>query len=242
MVRAVPPARAGARVLREDAEARPRRCAGAGVDRLPERPARPQERRARDVRPPGCSFRPATPRRTSIAASCCRSATITKARWRPSSRRSRSIPITIARSTESRCRSFRHGGSKKPWGRSRKNTKLQPMSPYGWYQLARVQHDLGQARRNAEGARPPGEVRAEGRAPAGAGDGPQGEDDALKAAADGQARVRLLRGARAIAAGERWIYSHGDSRRVEEKKQDRARARCTVFSVNCSFREEIRCN
>lgn len=24
-----------------------------------------------------------------------------------------------------------------------KNTKLQPMSPYGWYQLARVQHDLG---------------------------------------------------------------------------------------------------
>ena len=25
----------------------------------------------------------------------------------------------------------------------RKNTKLQPMSPYGWYQLARVQHDLG---------------------------------------------------------------------------------------------------
>ena len=25
----------------------------------------------------------------------------------------------------------------------RKNTKLQPMSPYGWYQLARVQHELG---------------------------------------------------------------------------------------------------
>ncbi len=25
----------------------------------------------------------------------------------------------------------------------RKNTKLQPMSPYGWYQLARVQRDLG---------------------------------------------------------------------------------------------------
>jgi tetratricopeptide (TPR) repeat protein len=24
-----------------------------------------------------------------------------------------------------------------------RNTKLQPMSPYGWYQLARVQHDLG---------------------------------------------------------------------------------------------------
>ena len=23
----------------------------------------------------------------------------------------------------------------------RKNTKLQPMSPYGWYQLARVQHE-----------------------------------------------------------------------------------------------------
>ena len=25
----------------------------------------------------------------------------------------------------------------------RKNTTLQPMSPYGWYQLARVQHELG---------------------------------------------------------------------------------------------------
>ena len=25
----------------------------------------------------------------------------------------------------------------------RQNTKLQPMSPYGWYQLARVQRDLG---------------------------------------------------------------------------------------------------
>lgn len=25
----------------------------------------------------------------------------------------------------------------------RENTKLQPMSPYGWYQLARVQRDLG---------------------------------------------------------------------------------------------------
>ena len=27
----------------------------------------------------------------------------------------------------------------------RKNTKLQPMSPYGWYQLARVQHELGRS-------------------------------------------------------------------------------------------------
>ena len=26
-----------------------------------------------------------------------------------------------------------------------RNTKLQPMSPYGWYQLARVQHDLGRS-------------------------------------------------------------------------------------------------
>ncbi len=25
----------------------------------------------------------------------------------------------------------------------KRNTTLQPMSPYGWYQLARVQHDLG---------------------------------------------------------------------------------------------------
>ena len=27
----------------------------------------------------------------------------------------------------------------------KRNTKLQPMSPYGWYQLARVQHELGRA-------------------------------------------------------------------------------------------------
>lgn len=27
----------------------------------------------------------------------------------------------------------------------KRNTKLQPMSPYGWYQLARVQHELGQS-------------------------------------------------------------------------------------------------
>ena len=27
----------------------------------------------------------------------------------------------------------------------RRNTKLQPMSPYGWYQLARVQHELGRS-------------------------------------------------------------------------------------------------
>jgi tetratricopeptide (TPR) repeat protein len=26
----------------------------------------------------------------------------------------------------------------------KRNTKLQPMSPHGWYQLARVQHNLGQ--------------------------------------------------------------------------------------------------
>lgn len=25
----------------------------------------------------------------------------------------------------------------------KRNTRVQPMSPYGWYQLARVQHDLG---------------------------------------------------------------------------------------------------
>ncbi|HXU90767.1 MAG TPA: tetratricopeptide repeat protein [Methylomirabilota bacterium] len=27
----------------------------------------------------------------------------------------------------------------------KRNTELQPMSPYGWYQLARVQHDLGRS-------------------------------------------------------------------------------------------------
>ncbi len=27
----------------------------------------------------------------------------------------------------------------------KRNTELQPMSPYGWYQLARVQHELGRA-------------------------------------------------------------------------------------------------
>ena len=37
----------------------------------------------------------------------------------------------------------------------KRNTKLQPMSPYGWYQLARVQHELGPPRRDAEDPRPP---------------------------------------------------------------------------------------
>jgi tetratricopeptide (TPR) repeat protein len=32
----------------------------------------------------------------------------------------------------------------------KKNTKLQPMSPYGWYQLARVQHELGRTRETQE--------------------------------------------------------------------------------------------
>ena len=27
----------------------------------------------------------------------------------------------------------------------KRNTQLQPMSPYGWYQLARVQHELGRS-------------------------------------------------------------------------------------------------
>ena len=51
----------------------------------------------------------------------------------------------------------------------KKNTKLQPMSPYGWYQLARVQHELGRIEETQRGARPSGQVRAQGRAAAGTG-------------------------------------------------------------------------
>ena len=38
-------------------------------------------------------------------------------------------------------------GSKRRWAPLQRNTKLQPLSPYGWYQLGRVQHDLGADRR-----------------------------------------------------------------------------------------------
>ncbi len=54
----------------------------------------------------------------------------------------RSIPTTIARCTEWRCRSSRPS-PRRGLGAAQANTKLQPMSPYGWYQLARVQHELG---------------------------------------------------------------------------------------------------
>ena len=36
-----------------------------------------------------------------------------------------------------------NAGSEEAVAPLKRNTRLQPMSPYGWYQLARVQHDLG---------------------------------------------------------------------------------------------------
>ena len=37
----------------------------------------------------------------------------------------------------------------------KRNTRLQPMSPYGWYQLARVQHDLGHVAETQKISTPP---------------------------------------------------------------------------------------
>ena len=51
-----------------------------------------------------------------------------------------------------------------------RNTKLQPMSPYGWYQLGRLQHDRGRDRPHAGHHRPAREVRTEGRGAARARD------------------------------------------------------------------------
>ena len=53
----------------------------------------------------------------------------------------------------------------------KRNTELQPMSPYGWYQLARVQVDRQRARGGAQDHPPPEELRAEGGRAAGARDG-----------------------------------------------------------------------
>ena len=64
----------------------------------------------------------------------------------------------------------------------RKNTRLQPMSPYGWYQLARVAARPRSPRRDAEDPRSPDEVRAQGRPAARARDGAQGDDRIVAAA------------------------------------------------------------
>ena len=45
-----------------------------------------------------------------------------------------------------------------------RNTKLQPMSPYGWYQLARVQFDRGKPDKTQRHPGPPRHVRAQDRA------------------------------------------------------------------------------
>jgi tetratricopeptide (TPR) repeat protein len=50
------------------------------------------------------------------------------------------------------------------WRRSGR-TRRQPMSPYGWYQLARVNYDPGRSEKRRRSS-PLGEIRAEGRAAA----------------------------------------------------------------------------
>jgi hypothetical protein len=57
-----------------------------------------------------------------------------------------------------------------------RTTKLQPMSPYGWYQLARVHMDR-QARRGAQDHPPPQGLRAQGGGAAGTGDRAGGMTD-----------------------------------------------------------------
>ena len=52
------------------------------------------------------------------------------------------------------------------------NTRLQPMSPYGWYQLARTQFNLGRPKKAQAILDHLATLRAEGRATAGARDGP----------------------------------------------------------------------
>ena len=139
--------------------------AGAGLDRASSRAARSQARSARDSST-AASLR-ARRRRGPFqsrlpAAGAERSR---RRRWRHSSAQSPSIPTTIARYYGLGAVAHLAAAPGRGAGRrSRKNTKLQPMSPYGWYQLARVQHELGRTDEDAEGARPTGQVRAEGRA------------------------------------------------------------------------------
>ena len=60
--------------------------------------------------------------------------------------------------------------STRPVEALKRNTELQPMSPYGWYQLARIHVDRKRARRGGEDHSPPQGFRTEGGRPAGARD------------------------------------------------------------------------
>jgi predicted Zn-dependent protease len=52
----------------------------------------------------------------------------------------------------------------------KRNTELQPMSPYGWYQLARVHVDRQQPEEAVQDHSPPQGLRAQGGGAAGARD------------------------------------------------------------------------
>ena len=85
----------------------------------------------------------------------------------------------------------------------KRNTKLQPMSPYGWYQLARVQHELGRRRRSAGDARSPGQIRARGRASARAGNRTEGGDPGLSGSRGTTSGSQSRQCTAASAAGRR---------------------------------------
>ena len=62
----------------------------------------------------------------------------------------------------------------------KRNTKLQPMSPYGWYQLARVQHELGRPGETQKITRPSDALRTRRRAAARTGNGAEGANPGLE--------------------------------------------------------------
>ena len=133
---------------------------------LPVRAAGQEARSAGDVRP---SARVAPGRRRGALQPRLPAAGVERSRrrrWRHSSARSRSIPTTTGAHYGLALSLIATRRLEEALAPLEKNTTLQPMSPYGWYQLARVQHDLGRTARNAEDARPPGPVRAQGRAAA----------------------------------------------------------------------------
>ena len=100
------------------------------------------------------------------------------------------------------------------------------MSPYGWYQLARVQHDLGQPDEAQKVLDHLAKFEPKVARQLGAGDGAQGEDDVVNGGAGRRAGEPRAEAARAIAARERWIYSPTRGlAKGREKKQDRTCAR-----------------
>ncbi len=120
----------------------------------------------------------------------------------------------------------------------KRNTKLQPMSPYGWYQLATGPARARSRFRDAAGPRSSGDIRAEDRAAARTRDGPQGEYVVIKspsAVAPARRWRSLLRRERdrAVAPVKSWLYSDRFGRSPDfVREQQKYRCRPPALGIH----------